>query len=86
MTYEVVIFCIVMGIFMMLIAVGIGIVIGGLSEKNKKEKEIDNDLEVLAAKLTLIKETARLDEGEKEIIMQAIKAVWKLGDLEDAGN
>lgn len=84
--YEVVIFCIVMGIFMMLIAVGIGIVIGRMAEKQEAEKEINDDLELLSAKLTLIKETARLDEGERQTIMDAIKAVWKLGDLEDVGN
>ena len=74
--YEVVIFCIVMGIFMMLIAVGIGIVIGRMAEKQEAEKEINDDLELLSAKLTLIKETARLDEGERQTIMDAIKAVW----------
>lgn len=83
---EVVVFCVSIGMVMLVITFGLGYSIGRESS-NEPIPEVDEDAEMLANDLHLIIMTGGLlDDKEKEIVGRAADYILKLGERKDEGN
>ena len=83
--YEVVIFCIVVGMLMAAVFFAGGIIVG--KSKDDPVPEIDDEADLLATKLHLIASTgALLSKSEDETLERAAAYILKLGERKDEGN
>ena len=82
---EAMILCVVIGLIIAIMLVGVGICIGENGSNESEEVEIDEEADVLAAQLRGIEATIRMSPAEHSILLKAVAYIEKKG-LEECAN